>query len=237
MSRPGSKVLDIAAGAGGQSVSAARRVGPQGRILATDISAGILARAERRFELAGLANATTRQMDGEQLDVQEGHYDSVISRLGLIYFPDRAGALASVRRALRPGGRVGFVVYATAAENGFFSVPVSIIRAAAGLGAPLPGQPGPFSLGGDGALEQALTDAGFRDVAVRAVDAPLRMTSAAECLRFEQESFGALHQMLSGLSEAKRAAAWEQVGVALKEFETGDGFAGPCKLLVGGGTR
>ncbi len=233
----GSKVLDIAAGTGGQSLPAARRAGPQGRVLATDISAGILALAQRRFELAGLANATTRQMDGERLDVQEGHYDSVISRLGLIYFPDRAGALASVRRALRPGGRVGFVVYGTAAENGFFSVPVSIIRAAAGLGPPLPGQPGPFSLGGDGVLEQALADAGFGDVVVRAVDAPLRLTSAAQCLRFEQESFGALHQMLSGLSEPERAAAWEQVGESLKQFESADGFAGPCRLLVGGGTK
>jgi SAM-dependent methyltransferase len=233
----GSRVLDVAAGAGGQSVPAARRAGPQGRVLATDISAGILAMAQRRFDRAGLFNAATRVMDGEDLAVQEGHYDAVMSRLGLIYFPDRAGALASARRALRPGGRIAAVVYAAAPDNGFFSVPVSIIRRCAGLGPPLPGQPGPFSLGGDRALEQELAAAGFTDVEAEVIDAPLRLPSAAHCLRFERESFGALHQMLSGLPEREREAAWDEVGAALKEFEGPDGFTGPCRLLVGAGTR
>ena len=234
----GSKVLDIAAGTGGQSVPAARRAGPDGRVLATDISAGILAQAQRRFELAGLANATTRQMDGEQLDVQEGHYDAVISRLGLIYFPDRAGALASVPAArCAPAGGSGSWCTGRQRRTGSSRCRSRSSRPAAGLGAPLPGQPGPFSLGGDGVLEQALAQAGFSDVEVRAVDAPLRLTSAAECLRFEQESFGALHQMLTGLAEPERAAAWEQVGEALKQFESADGFSAPCRLLVGGGTK
>ena len=233
----GSRVLDVAAGAGGQSVAAARRAGPQGRVLATDISAGILALAQRRFDQAGLANAATRVMDGENLAVAEGHYDAVISRLGLIYFPDRAAALGSARHALRPGGRLAAVVYAAAADNGFFSVPVSIIRRCAGLGPPLPGQPGPFSLGGDGVLEQELYAAGFTDVQVRVIDAPLRMPSAVDCLRFERESFGALHQMLSGLPGSERQAAWDEVDAALRQFEGADGFTGPCRLLVGAGTR
>lgn len=62
------------------------------------------------------------------------------------------------------------------------------------------------------------------------------MTSAAECLRFERESFGALHQMLAGLDEAGREAAWQEVGEALGEFEDADGFTGPCELLVGAAT-
>jgi len=52
------------------------------------------------------------------------------------------------RQALQPGGRIAAVVYAAAVDNGFFSVPVSIIRHCAGLGPPLPRQPRPFSLGG-----------------------------------------------------------------------------------------
>ena len=105
------------------------------------------------------------------------------------------------------------------------------------MGSSSPSRRTSFSLGGDGVLEQALTEAGFSDVVVHAVDAPLRLPSAAECLRFEQESVGALHQMLSGLAEPERAAAWEHVGGALKQFESADGFAGPCRLLVGGGTK
>lgn len=233
----GSRVLDVAAGAGGQSIAAARRAGSDGRVLATDISAGILAYVQRRFSENGLANATTRATDGEDLAIEAEHFDAVISRLGLNYFPDRQRALAHMRRALRPGGRLAVVVYAAAEDNGFFSVPVSIIRRRAHLGPPLAGQPGPFSLGGPGVLAAELADAGFRDIEVRGIDAPLRLASAAECLRFERESFGALHQMLSGLPEAEREAAWAEVGEALTAFEGPAGFAGPCRLLVAAGTR
>ena len=233
----GSRVLDVAAGAGGQSIAAARRAGSDGRVLATDISAGILAYVQRRFSENGLANATTRATDGEDLAIEAEHFDAVISRLGLNYFPDRQRALAHMRRALRPGGRLAVVVYAAAEDNGFFSVPVSIIRRRAHLGPPLAGQPGPFSLGGPGVLAAELADAGFRDIEVRGIDAPLRLASAAECLRFERESFGALHQMLSGLPEAEREAAWAEVGEALTAFEGPAGFARPCRLLVAAGTR
>lgn len=235
---PGARVLDVAAGAGGQTLAAARRVGPEGHVLATDISPAILKYAAAAARDAGLASVETQELDGESLaGVEDASFDAVISRVGLIYFPDRQGALAEMRRVLRPGGRVAAVVYSTPESNRFFSVPVGIIRRRAELGPPLPGQPGPFSLGGDGALAGAYEQAGFRDVHVQAVLSPLRMTSAVECLRFERESFGALHQMLAGLDEAGRERAWQEVGEALGEFEGADGFTGPCELLVGAATR
>jgi SAM-dependent methyltransferase len=235
---PGDRVLDVAAGAGGQSLVAARRVGPTGRVLATDISENILAHAAEAARAEGLANVETRVMDGEDLGaVEEGSYDVAISRVGLIYFPDQQAALAGIRRALRPGGTVAAVVYGTADRNGFFSVPVGIIRRRASLGPPLPGQPGPFSLGAPGVVEEALRAAGFRDVRTRTVPSPVRMASAEECLRFERESFGALHQMLSGLEDAEREAAWDEVGEALRAFEGPEGFVGPCEMIVAAGTR
>ena len=80
--------------------------------------------------------------------------------------------------------------------------------------------------------------AGIEDESVDAVISRLgRMTSAAECLRLQQESYGALHQMLVGLDEAGREAAWQEVGEALAEFDGADGFVGPCELLVGAARR
>jgi len=234
---PGSRVLDVAAGAGGQTLAAARRAGAEGAVLATDISPAILEYAALGAERAGLRNVATRAMDGEALEVAPGAYDAVISRLGLIYLPDRRAALAGMRRALRPGGRLAAVVYSTAERNAFFSIPVSVIRRRAGLPAPAPGLPGPFSLGPPGVLEAELAEAGFADVRVDAVDAPLRLATAAECLRFERESFGALHQMLSGLGEVGQAEAWAEIEEELGRFETAAGFEGPCELLVGSATR
>jgi SAM-dependent methyltransferase len=234
---PGSRVLDVAAGAGGQSLAAARRAGPEGAVLATDISSKILELAEQDARAAGLANVATRTMDGEALDVADGSFDAVISRLGLIYFPDRQRALAETRRALRGGGRISATVYSTPERNGFFSIPVGIVRRVAGLPAPAPGMPGPFSLGQPGALEQELEAAGFEDAEVHALDAPVRFASAAECVRFERESFGALHAMLAGVDDEARDAAWEEIEQELRQFEGPDGFVGPCELLVGAATR
>jgi SAM-dependent methyltransferase len=235
--RTGSTVLDVAAGAGGQTLAAARRVGPTGEVLATDISPAILAHAAADAAAAGLSNVRTREVDGEQLDVDAAAFDAAISRLGLIYFPDQPGALAGQYRALRHGGRIGAIVYSTAERNAFFAVPVSIIRRRAGLPPPAAGQPGPFSLGGPGVLADALRRAGFRDVETQTVAAPLRMPSAAECVRFERESFGALHQMLAGLAAAERDAAWEEIGTELRRFEGPSGFTGPCELIVGWGVK
>jgi SAM-dependent methyltransferase len=233
----GARVLDVAAGAGGQTLAAARRAGATGQVLATDISPAILAYAAKAAADAGLANVATRELDGERLDVESGTFDAVISRVGLIYFPDQHAALTGMRDALRPGGRISAVVYSTADRNGFFSVPVGIIRRRAQLPPPVPGQPGPFSLGSPGVAERAFADAGFRDVTVAAVPSPVRMATSADCLRFERESFGALHQMLAGLPADEREAAWAEVGDALAEYDGPDGFTGPCEMLVVSATR
>jgi SAM-dependent methyltransferase len=234
----GSSVLDVAAGAGGQTIAAARRVGPTGLVLATDISPGILEYAAANASHAGHTNVEVLEADGEDLAaLGTATYDAAISRVGLIYFPDQHQALSEICRVVRPGGRVSSIVYSTPDRNGFFAIPVSIIRRLAGLPAPAPGLPGPFSLGAPGVAETAYDAAGLVDVTVTPVPSPVRLASAAECVRFEQESFGALHQMLSGVDEEQRAAAWQEIHEALREFDTTDGFVGPCEMLVVSGTR
>lgn len=228
----GARVLDVAAGAGGQSFAAAQRVGLKGEVLATDIAENLVRYLEEDAAAAGLTQVRAAVMDGEDLHVPPGRFDAVICRLGLIYLPNREAALSGMREALRSDGRLGAIVYSTPEANRFFSVPVSIIRRAAQLPPPLPGQPGPFSLGTPDVLRHELEAAGFVDVDVRALPAPLQLASAAECVRFERESFGALHQMLAGLGADAQAAVWQEITDALTEFEGPDGFVAPCELLV-----
>jgi len=156
----------------------------------------------------------------------------------LIYFPDQQAALTGMHRALKPGGRVAAIVYSTAENNKFFSNPIATIRRRAQLPPPLPGQPSPFSLGSPGVLEEAFQKAGFHDTQMRVVAAPLHMSSAAEFVRFARESFGALHQMLSGIrSEAEREDVWNEIGQQMKQFEGAAGFEGPCELIIGVGVK
>ena len=134
-------MLDVAAGTEGQTIAAARRIGPTGYILATDISSNILEFASEAAQQEGfLGKVETRVMDGESLqELEQESFDAVISRLGLIYFPDQQKALTGAWRTLKPWGRIASVVYSTPENNKFFSIPISIIRKRAQHPPPLPG--------------------------------------------------------------------------------------------------
>ena len=228
----GGRVLDIASGDGDQSLLAAARVGPTGFVLATDIAPNLVALASQTAREKGLENLDARVMDAENLTVDDESFDVIICRLGLFFLPDLPRALSEIRRALKPGGRIGGIVFSTPDKNPFLSVPISIIRRHAQLGPPLPGQPGPFSLGAPDALASALERAGFSEVQTRTVSAPLRMASARECARFERDSFGALHQMLAALTETARTEVWQEVERELGKYEGHGGFESPCEILV-----
>lgn len=234
---PGSRVLHVAGGSGQDAMQSARRVGPKGYVLTTDLSEALTAIAQSNFSDAGFTNAESRVVDGEELVPFDAPFDAVVSRVGLIYFPDQLGAVKRQAALLRPGGRVGAIVYATPEECRFFSDPVSVIRRHASLPPPAPGQPGPFSLGAPGRLEELFSAAGLSDIRVQKVDAPVVLDSAAECLRFEQESFGALHQMLDKLDDSAKARAWTEVAEKLSAFEQGGRFEGPCVMIAAVGTR
>lgn len=236
--KSGSRVLDVAAGAGEQTLAIAKRIGDNGQVLATDISPVILRFASEAAKLSGMANVQTQIIDGEDIaDIVSEPFDAVISRVGLIYFPDQHKALKGAKHQLKKGGKVAAMVYSTADANPFFSIPVSIIRSRANLPSPLPGQPGPFSLGVKGKLVEVFEQAGLKDIEIKTINAPLRVSSAAECLQFEQESFGALHQMLSGLSPIEQDDAWCEIEAELGQFEKGGQFEGPCEMLVAVGSK
>ncbi len=234
----GHRVLDVAAGAGEQTIAVAKRVGETGSVLATDLSPTILDYASQSAKRAGLSNVMTQELDGEKLtELEAGSFDAVISRVGFIYFPDQQKALEGMIHSVKEGGKIAAMVYSTGDKNGFFSIPVSIIRRRANLPAPLPQQPGPFSLGGAGVLEEVFAKGGLKNIEVKVIDAPVRVKSVKECLDFEKESFGALHQMLAGLSESEKEETWAEIEQELGQFQTNGSFEGPCELVVAVGTK
>lgn len=235
--RPGQRVLDVAAGAGEPAVGAAERVGPEGFVLATDISEGMLEIARRVARDRGLRQIETRAMDGEALDVADASFDAVLCRLGLMYMPRPVAALCEWRRALREGGRVAVGVFSTPERNGWGTVPAEVIRRHAGLPPPAPGQPGPFSLGDPGALEEVFRQAGFADPEVRAVPITQRMGSAAEYMKIAREAFGTFNAMMAHLAPRERESAWDEVEAAMRSFESPRGFEAPGECLVCAATK
>lgn len=235
--RPGSRVLDVAAGTGEQSLLAARMVGPEGSVLATDIAAPMLELAAEAAREAGLANVETSVMDAQRLELDADSFDAAISRSGLMLMPDPRRALAEVRRVLKPGARLAVIVFSTADKNPYAARPREIARRCGRLPAPAPGAPDMFALGAPGALEDAFGRAGFRAVAVRAVPTVRRFGSVDEALRNYRESFPSLHELMAPLSDAEREQAWAEIERELRERAGPDGFEIAGEVLVGSGTK
>jgi SAM-dependent methyltransferase len=236
--KEGDKVLEVAAGAGEPAVTIAKRVGPGGSVLATDISSNILEFAAKRAKDEGVSNLQTRVLDGESLsELPERSFDAATSRLGLIWFPDRVGALKQIHRALREGARVATAGITSPAENPFSAITMRIIGMRAHLPPPKPGDPGPYSLGSETVMHDSLQAAGFADITIRLIDAPLRMASASECTRFQREAFAGLDQLLYALPQSEREATWKEVTDALKPLEHDGAFYSKVQFIVGSGTR
>ena len=235
--QPGQRILDVAAGAGEPAVSAAERVGPGGYVLATDISEGIVELARQVASERGLQQIETRAMDGAKLDLPDASFDAVLCRLGLMNMPNPVTALREWRRVLRPGGRVAVAVFSTPDRNSWGAMPASIIRRRAQLPPPAPGQPGPFSLGAPGLLEDLLRQAGFAEPEVRAVPVPHGAASAAEYVGVTREAFGGFNAMMADLPPEERDSVWNEVEVAMRCFESPGGFEAPGECLVGVATK
>jgi len=235
--QPGQRILDVAAGAGEPAVSAAERVGASGHVLATDISEGIVELARQVARERGLGQVETRAMDGEKLDLPDASFDAVLCRLGLMYMPHPVTALSEWRRVLRAGGRVAVAVFSTPERNSWGAIPASIIRRRAQLPPPVPGQPGPFSLGAPGVLEGLFRQAGFADAEIRAVPVPHRATSAAEYVRVAREAFGGFNAMMAHLPAEERESVWNEVEGSMRSFESPGGFEVPGECLVAAATK
>jgi len=107
---PGMHVLDLATGRGEPAVRAARRVGPSGRVLGTDVSAEMLAFAREAGQGTSLELRVLDAQSGEGLE--PASFDVVTTRWGLMFMPEPARALANARRALKPGGIVVAALWA-----------------------------------------------------------------------------------------------------------------------------
>jgi SAM-dependent methyltransferase len=231
----GHLVLDVAAGTGDQSIDAARRAGPSGHVLATDLSTSMLHAAAKTAAAAGLENVETLVSDAQELDADPGSFDAAICRLGLMFFPDRQKALAAIRRALKPGARFATVVWSAAEKNPALTLALEVVEPH------LPSAVGPLtmrialSMGEPGLLEDTLATAGFRNIAVHTVQADRRAASVTEAL--EGMRAGPAAETLNLLPEVERGAAWRQIEDRLASFQGPDGVRIPGELLVGVGSN
>jgi SAM-dependent methyltransferase len=236
--KPGMRVLDVAAGAGDQTLDIARRVGSQGSVLATDLSPAILEFAKENAERAGFQNVRTQAQDGEHLSVEAGSFDAAICRLGLMFFPNPETGLQCILRALKPGGRACTMVFSTPETNPCVSILVATALKHAGMPPRDPYQPGGLlSLGKPGLIDNLFRTAGFSDVATTKITATFRLPSVKDYLDFVRSSASPINQILRRADNATRNKAWDEIESKLSAFNTLSGWEGPNELMLTVGCR
>jgi ubiquinone/menaquinone biosynthesis C-methylase UbiE len=233
----GSRVLDVAAGTGEQTILAARRVGPTGSVLATDIAAEMLKAAAEAARRAGLSNVATRVMDAQRLDLDAESFDAAICRIALMFIPDLPTALAGIRRVLKPGGKLAAIVVSSAEKNSYLAQPLEIACRHGRRPASALDRIGLFSLGTPAVFEAAFTKAGFSNVTVQAVATRRWHPSRADALQERKNSCPELGELMAELSDTEREVAWSEIEQAIGRFEGPDGVEVTGEVLVGAGTK
>jgi ubiquinone/menaquinone biosynthesis C-methylase UbiE len=228
----GCHVLDIAAGTGDQTLLAAWRVGPHGRVVATDISPTMLAIAAKQAQQAGLTNISIQVLDAQHLDFPAETFDAVISRQGLMFIPNLPQALSRMWQVLKSGGTLAATVWSTPERNPVFALPFAIARRYAGLPEPAASEPGLFALSTPNILTDALQAAGFQDITVEAIPLQYEYPSAAAFMDARKETAGPLLTLLERLSAEERERVWAEIAAGLRQFEGPQGFAAPGEILL-----
>ncbi len=174
---PGDRVLDIATGSGEPGLTAARKVGTGGLVVATDQSAAMLNLARERAAAAGLHNVQFVATGAEELAVGESGFDAALCRWGLMFVGDLDAAVRRIAQLLAPGGRLATAVWGPADKVPMISLGDDAVRELAKLPPPPPGAPGPLKLADTGPLERALTAAGFKEVRVDPINVRFEFAS------------------------------------------------------------
>jgi SAM-dependent methyltransferase len=220
---PGARVLDVATGNGEPALTAARRVGASGRVIATDQSAGMLAIARDRAAALGAINVEFREIDGEALTIPERDFDAIVCRWGLMFMPDVKGALREIYQRLRAGGRLATAVWATADKMPLTTIGAEAVRKIAGLPPPPPDALGPLRLADESMMRGMLAAAGFKDVTVERMPVAFELASPADFAQFRVDIAAPFRALLERQTAEKRALMIEAVVEGARAYAGADG--------------
>jgi SAM-dependent methyltransferase len=219
--QPGSRVLDIAAGYGEPALTAARKAGPEGSVVATDISVQMLGFGRARAAAAGLGNVEFIESDASSIDFPPASFDAAVSRWGIIFEPDAEAAAGRVRGFLRPGGRMAISSWGGPDEVPFLSIPMRTTMELLNVPPPPPGTPGPLSRPTPDAIGGLLEGGGFSNVAVEQAEVTFEFDSPEHFTAYIRAIAAPIRAMIEQHAGEAQEEAWDAITQAASEVAGG----------------
>ncbi len=220
----GQRVLDLATGIGEPAATAARLVGPTGRVVAIDQAPQMLAIARERAASLELPNIDFVEMDAEALEFPAFTYHSILCRWGLMFLPNLSSALRRMRGLLTADGHLAAAVWGPPANVPLISVAMNTVRYELKV-PPAPADAlGPFSLADVTVLEQALSRAGFTGIRSERLTVTFEWTSAEAYTGFQQAISVSIKTLLANEPIERQEHVWRAVTHAAKKHADSEGI-------------
>ena len=230
----GDAVLDVAGGAGEPSLTIAEAVGPTGSVTYTDAAPEMATAAESEARRRGITNVAFKQCAADSLPFESNSFDAVVSRLGVMFFPDPVAALREMLRVTKRGGVLSLAVWGKSELNPFFYVINDVVARYFEAAAPAdPNAPGAFRFEEPGSLARILSDAGAVEVKERVlkfdITAPM---NPAQFWELRAETSGTLREKLGTLSPPLANSLAQEAQEAMREFSSNNQMSIPAQMII-----
>jgi ubiquinone/menaquinone biosynthesis C-methylase UbiE len=239
--RSGHNVLDVAGGAGEPALTIAELVGPSGSVTCTDAVAEMVSAARNEAQRRSATNVTFHLCAAESLPFPDSSFDTVVSRLGAMFFPDPPAALREMLRVTKLGGGVSLAVWYKSDLNPFCYLVNGVISrhvAAPPAAHSVPGAHDAFRFAELGSLADLLRQAGAIDVRDRVLNFAVRAPISAKGFwLMRSETSGTLRNKLAALSPDKRIQLAQEAHEALREYLPNDEMNFPAQVLIATGRK
>ena len=234
----GDVVLDVAGGAGEPSVTIAKEVGPSGSVICTDAVGEMVAAAKHQASEKGLTNISFQQCLADLLPFESNTFDAVVSRLGVMFFPEPLLALRELLRVAKPKGSLAFAVWFESKLNPFAYIVTDVISRHIETPPADPDAPGAFRFAERGKLARILSEAGAIGVRERLlefnIEAPISRDAFWE---MRSGTSGTLRGKLDALPHELRVQVANEVKDAVADFFPNDRMKFPAQMLIVSGRK
>jgi ubiquinone/menaquinone biosynthesis C-methylase UbiE len=221
--RAGHHVLDIASGVGEPSLTAARRVGDDGRVIGTDLSDAMLNYARRKAAQEGIGNIEYHCVDGETLEFPANSFDAVTCRWGLMFMPEPTACLKLAHGVMKDNARIAVACWTAPEQNPFVSLLMQVLANHMELPGPPPGAPGIFALADPERLQQVIESAGFRNVVLESVEIDVvEVENGQQYWEAMSDLAAPVMTLVNQLDTASREAYVSDVVAAADRLKQGD---------------